>query len=85
MHMYGITTHSYYYKMYLSICTSECIRSKFGELCTSSVGKLILIGCYTVWHEIFMAIKCYGLPLDEKLTDFNFTEAQLHARCHCSL
>ena len=25
-----------------------------------------------------MATKCYGLPLDEKLTDFNITEAQLH-------
>ena len=69
----------------LYVRISECIWSKFGELSTSPVRKPILIGCYTVWHEICMATKCYGLPLDEKLTDFNFTEAQLHARCHGSI
>ena len=85
MRTYGITTLYHYKNMYLSICASECIWSKFGELCTSSVRKPILIGCYTVWHEIFMAIKCYGLSLDEKLMNFNFTEAQLHARRYGSI
>ena len=39
----------------------------------------------TVWDENFMAIKFYGLPLNylnEKFTDFNFTEAQFRTQCH---
>ena len=38
----------------------------------------------TVWHENFMIIKFYGLPLkiylDEKLLDINFTEVQFHTQ-----
>ena len=43
----------------------------------------------TVWHENFMVIKFYGLPLkihlDEKLLDFNFTEVQFHIQGHSDI
>ena len=38
---------------------------------------------YAIWHENFTVIKFYDLPLnhlDEKFTDFNYTEAQFHTQ-----
>ena len=40
----------------------------------------------TVWHENFMVVKFYGLPLRMKSCwDFNFTEAQFRSRSHSDI
>ena len=44
-----------------------------------------LLDTTTVWHENFIVIKFYSLPLnhlDENSTDFNFIEVQFHTQGH---